>query len=60
MHLLNEQPLENLAAALAWSMGVEPPKHAAAPNATLIDYVDSCLKGKKAERVFIYNTDAIA
>lgn len=57
---LNQKTLEGLAAALAYAMGVEPPKHAAQPNGDLTAYVDRCLAGQKADRVFIYNTDAIA
>lgn len=56
---MNTTSLETLAAALAYAMGVEPPEHAAAPNEDLTAYVDSCFAGKKADRVFIYNTDAI-
>lgn len=56
----NEKSLESLAAALAYAMGIEPPEHAAAPNEDLTAYIDRCLAGKKADRVFIYNTDAIA
>ena len=37
----------------------EAPEHAAAPNQTLTDYVDQMLKGEKADRIFMYNTDAI-
>jgi hypothetical protein len=40
-------------------MGVEPPKHAEAANEDLTAYIDRCLAGQKADRVFIYNTDAI-
>lgn len=57
---MNEISLEHLAAALAYAMGVEPPKYAATPHEELTAYVDRCLAGQKADRVFIYNTDAIA
>lgn len=56
---LNKTPLESLAAALAYVMGVEPPQYAQAANEDLCAYVDRCLAGQKADRVFIYNTDAI-
>ena len=56
---LNKTPLESLAAALAYAMGVEPPKYAEKANEDLTAYVDRCLAGQKADRVFIYNTDAI-
>ena len=57
---LNEISLESLAGALAYAMGIEPPEHAAKANETLSEYIDTCLAGQKADRVFIYNTDAIA
>lgn len=56
---MNTSSLESLAAALAYAMDLEPPEHAALPNETLTDYVDRCLAGRKADRVFIYNSDAI-
>lgn len=56
---LNKNPLESLTAALAYAMGIEPPVYAEKANADLTAYVDRCLAGKKADRVFIYNTDAI-
>lgn len=57
---LNEMKLEGLTAALAYAMGIEPPKYAEAANEELTAYVDRCLAGEKADRVFMYNTDAIA
>jgi len=57
---LNEMKLEGLTAALAYAMGVEPPQFAETANEELTAYVDRCLAGKKADRVFMYNTDAIA
>ena len=56
---MNTTSLETLAAALAYAMGIEPPEFAAAPNEALTAYVDQALAGQKADRVFIYNTDAI-
>lgn len=57
---LNPVSLESLCGALAYAMGIEPPEHAAAPNETLTEYIDRCLAGQKADRVFMYNSDAIA
>lgn len=56
---MHTTPLESLTAALAYAMGVEPPQYAQAANEELTAYVDRCLAGQKADRVFIYNTDAI-
>lgn len=55
----NTVSLESLAGALAYAMGIEPPVHAAAANEDLAAYIDRVLEGKKADRIFMYNTDAI-
>ena len=57
--MYNQTSLDTLCAALAYALGIEAPKEAAAPNATLCDYVDRVLEGKKADRIFMYNPDAI-
>jgi len=56
----NTHSLDTLCAALAYAMGIEAPACAAAPNEALCAYVDTALGGKKADRVFMYNPDAIA
>ena len=55
----NEQSLDGLCAALSYAIGIEPPAHAAAPVQALCDYVDEKLQGKKVDRIFMYNPDAI-
>ena len=57
---LNPVSLETLCGSLAYAMGIEPPKHAGPANEDLNAYIDRCLEGKKADRVFMYNSDAIA
>lgn len=57
--VLNERSLDTLCAALSYSMGIEPPKMAAEANPDLCEYVDKVLEGQKADRVFMYNPDAI-
>ena len=57
---LNEQSLDTLCGALAYAMGIEPPRQAAAPSRALCDYVDRALNGKKADRILMYNPDAVA
>lgn len=57
--MYNETSLDTLCAALAYALGIEAPKEAAAPNATLCDYIDRVLEGKKADRIFMYNPDAV-
>jgi hypothetical protein len=56
---MNSTSLESLDAAMAYAMGVTPPEHAAPANEDMVAYIDRCLEGSKADRVFIYNTDAI-
>ena len=57
---LNENSLDTLCAGLAYAMGMEPPEHAAPANGDLVAYLDQALGGKKADRVFMYNPDAVA
>lgn len=52
--------LDTLCAALAHAMGIAPPAHAAAAVPVLTDYVDHAFSGRCADRVFLYNPDAIA
>lgn len=56
----NPTSLDTLCAALCYALGIEPPKEAAAPNSDLCAYIDSQLNGKKADRIFMYNPDAVA
>lgn len=58
--MLNEHSLDTLCGALAYAMGVEPPKHAAEANPELSAYVDQILNGGKVDRIFMYNPDAIS
>ena len=56
----NSQSLDTLCAALAYAMGIDAPKCAASPTLALCDYVDQQLSHRKADRIFMYNPDAIA
>lgn len=58
--MLNQNSLDTLCAALAYAMGINAPKEAAAPNNELVSFIDERLGGKKADRLFMYNPDAIA
>jgi len=55
----NSTSLDTICAALCYAMGVEAPEHAAQPNKVLCDYVDKALGGKKADRILMYNPDAV-
>ncbi len=52
---INPDSLDTLCAALCAAAGVPAPEKAAAPNQELMDY----LAGRKADRIFMYNPDAI-
>ncbi len=57
---VNENSLDTLCAALCEVMGVTPPETAAPACEELVDYVREAFGGKKADRIFMYNPDAIA
>lgn len=58
--MLNETSLNTVCGALCYAMGVQPPEHAAAPNEAMVKYIDEKLGGKKADRIFMFNPDAVA
>lgn len=58
--MYNRNSLDTVCGALAYAMGIEPPKHAAEKNADLAAYIDKVFSGEKADRVVMYNPDAIA
>ena len=57
---INKDSLDTICAALAYAMGIEPPKLAAEKNAELVNYVDKMFDGERADRIVMYNPDAIA
>lgn len=59
MSVYNEKSLDTLCGALCCAMGIEPPEKAAAANGELCRYVDSAFDGERADRVFMYNPDAV-
>lgn len=56
----NTYSLDSVCAAYAYICGFDAPEQAAAANGTLTAFADNALDGKKADRLFIYNPDAIA
>lgn len=60
MPQINADSLDTLCAALAYAMGIDPPKYAAPKNRELVNYIDKVFDGEKADRVVMYNPDAIA
>lgn len=55
----NPVSLDTLCASLCHAMGIVPPSHATASNPALDSYIENTLRGQKADRVFMYNPDAI-
>ena len=60
MEKYNSDSLDTICAALAYAMGVEAPSFAAPRNSELSDYIDKVFDGEKADRVVMFNPDAIA
>ncbi len=58
--MYNPNSLDTLCAALAYAMGIEKPAQANGANAELCRYVDEKLGEARADRLFMYNPDAIA
>ena len=58
--MINEKSLDSLCGALSYAMGIEAPKEANKASEELCAYVDKSFDGKKADRIFMYNPDAIA
>ena len=57
---LNETSLDTLCASLTYAMGLPAPQKAAPANQEVNAYIDARFNGQKADRVFMYNPDAIA
>ena len=58
--MYNENSLDTICGALCYAIGIEPPATAAPSNTQICDFVDSAFNGKVADRLFIYNPDAVA
>ena len=58
--MYNINSLDTICAALAHAFGIEPPAQAAPANPDLVAYIDQIFNGEKADRVVMYNPDAIA
>lgn len=56
----NMNSLESLCGALCYALGIDAPEAAAQPNKDLCEYIDKALGGEKADRIFMYNPDAVA
>ena len=57
---LNPVSLDTLCSALCYAMGVDAPEKSEGANESLKAYIDEKFVGKKADRIFMYNPDAVA
>ena len=58
--MYNPNSLDTICATLAYALGVEPPAQAAPKNEDLAAYIDQIFGGQKADRVVMFNPDAVA
>lgn len=56
----NSNSISTICATLCYAFGIEPPRYAEEKNFELANYIDKAFDGKKADRVVMYNPDAIA
>lgn len=57
---LNELSLDTICGALSEIIGIPAPEKAAAPAEALVNFAMQAFQGKHADRIFMYNPDAIA
>ena len=58
--MIHPNSLDTICAALCSAMGIDAPKQAAAADPSLCTYAMEALEGRRADRIFMYNPDAIA
>lgn len=58
--MYNEISLDTVCAAYAYAMGIDAPEKAANISVPFKEYLDKTLSGKKADRIVLYNPDAVA
>ena len=56
----NPNSLDTICAALTYALGIPAPQEAAPKNSDLAGYVDKIFNSEKADRIIMYNPDAIA
>ncbi len=58
--IVNAWSLTGVAGAVAAAMGEEPPRSAGEPLDVVVQYAKRAFSGQPAERVLLYNPDAVA
>jgi predicted AlkP superfamily pyrophosphatase or phosphodiesterase len=56
----NRKSLDTICASLCYAIGVAPPVSSAKPNEKIVDFITESLNGSFADKLFIYNPDAVA
>ena len=56
----NKNSLDTICASLAYAMGIDAPAEAAEKNGELSEFIDKAFCGEKADRIVMYNPDAVA
>ena len=56
----NQNSLDTICASLAYAIGIDPPACAAPRHPDLSDFIDRFFDGEKADRIVMFNPDAIA
>ena len=56
----NQLSLDTLCAGLCYALGIEPPAAAAPAASVMTEFIDGSFGGRKADRIFMYNPDAVA
>lgn len=60
MDKFNKKSLNTLCSTLCYAMGIKKPKLAKPINIEFKNYIDNSLGGEKADRIIMYNPDAVA
>lgn len=56
---VNKDSMTSVCGGFAYAVGVEPPKYAAPANEKVTRYIDKIFEGEKADRLIIFNPDAL-
>ena len=57
---INEFSLDTICGTLCYALGIEAPKYATNLNNDLCSYINKVFNGNKADRIIMYNPDAVA
>lgn len=58
--MYNEKSLDTVCASLCYAIGIDKPLSATNGNEDINAFIDNAFNGEKADRLFVYNPDAVA